>query len=78
MCWASKNGIDDIGQVGVGELIAPLVAQNGRYVRLQTLYNQIAYDFIVKNKYYVRANLPPVPSPKPDLPVVQFPMGRWS
>ena len=71
----SKNGIDDIGQVGVGELIAPLVAQNGRYVRLQTLYNQVAYDFIVKNKYYQRANLPAVPSPRPDLPVVQFPMG---
>ncbi len=44
-------------------------------MRLQTLYNQVAYDFMVKNKYYLRANLPPVPSPRPDLPVVQFPMG---
>jgi hypothetical protein len=72
---ASKSGIDDIGQAGIGELLGPLVAQNGKYVRQQTLYNQIAYDFIVRNKLYLRANLPPVPSPKPELPVVQFPMG---
>jgi len=72
---ATKSGFDDIGQAGVGELVGPLVAQNGRYVRLQTLYNQIAYDFIAKNKLYLRANLPPVPSPRPELPVVQFPMG---
>ncbi len=72
---ASESGIDDIGQAGVGELMGPLVAQNGKYVRYQTLYNQIAYDFIVKNKLYLRSNLPPVPSPRPDLPVVQFPMG---
>ena len=72
---ASKNGIDDIGQVGVGELIGPMAAQNGKYVHFQTLYNQIAYDYIVKNKLYLRANLPAVPTPKPDLPVIQFPMG---
>lgn len=72
---ASKSGIDDIGQAGVGELVGPLVAQNGRYVRYQTLYNQIAYDYIVANKLYLRASLPPVPSPRPELPVVQFPMG---
>ncbi len=75
MVLASKSGIDDIGQAGVGELVGPLAAQNGRYVRYQTLYNQIAYDFIVSKKLYLRANLPPVPSPRPDLPVVQFPMG---
>ena len=72
---ATKSGYDDIGQAGIGELLGPLVAQNGRYVRLQTLYNQVAYDFIVSHKYYVRANLPPVPTPKPDLPVIQFPVG---
>jgi hypothetical protein len=75
MVLATKSGIDDIGQAGVGELIGPLVAQNGRYVRLQTLYNQIAYDYIVSHRYYLRANLPPVPTPRPDLPVIQFPMG---
>ena len=72
---ASKSGIDDIGQAGVGELVGPLVAQNGKYVRLQTLYNQVAYDYLFSHKYYLRANLPPVPTPRPDLPVVQFPMG---
>jgi hypothetical protein len=75
MVLATKSGFDDIGQAGVGELLGPLAAQNGKYVRLQTLYNQVAYEFIVKNKLYLRANLPPVPSPRPDLPVVQFPMG---
>jgi len=75
MVLASKSGIDDIGQAGVGELMGPLAAQNGKYVRYQTLYNQIAYDYIVRNKLYLRADLPPVPTPRPDLPVVQFPMG---
>jgi hypothetical protein len=72
---ASFNGIDDIGQAGIGELTGPLVAQNGRYVRYQTLYNKIAYDFIVSHRYYLRASLPEVPSPRPALPVVQFPFG---
>lgn len=71
----SKSGIDDIGQAGVGELLGPLVAQNGRYVRYQTLYNKLAYDYIVSNKFYLRSNLPAVPTPKPDLPVMQFPLG---
>ena len=71
----SKSGIDDIGQAGVGELLGPLAGQNGRYVRLQTLYNRVAYDYLVSHKLYLRANLPAVPSPRPELPVVQFPMG---
>ncbi len=75
MVLGSKSGIDDIGQAGVGELVGPLVAQNGKYVRLQTLYNQTAYDYLVSHKYYLRANLPPVPTPRPDLPVMNFPMG---
>ena len=62
MVLASANGYDDIGQAGIGELTGPLVAQNGRYVRYQTLYNKVAYDFIVTNRYYLRKNLPAVPS----------------
>jgi hypothetical protein len=69
------NGYDDIGQAGIGELNGPLVAQNGRYVRYQTLYNKIAYDYIVSNRFYLRKNLPAVPSPRPALPVLQFPYG---
>ena len=47
---ASKNGIDDIGQAGIGELLGPLVAQNGRYVRYQTLYNRVEFDEIVRQQ----------------------------
>jgi len=72
---ASFSGIDDIGQAGAGELTGPLVAQNGRYVRYQTLYNQTAFDFIVRNRYYLRSNLPKVPSPRPATPVMEFPVG---
>jgi hypothetical protein len=72
---ATKNGIDDLGQAGIGELVGPLVAQNGRYVRYQTLYNRLAFDEIVQNKFYLRSSLPVVPSPRPDVPVFQFPDG---
>jgi hypothetical protein len=72
---ASFSGIDDIGQAGAGEIAGPLAAQNGRYVRYQTLYNQEAFDFIVRNRYYLRSNLPKVPSPRPATPVIEFPIG---
>ena len=72
---ASFNGIDDIGQAASGELSGPLAAQNGRYVRYQTLYNQTAFDFIVANQYYLRSHLPAVPSPRPSTPVIEFPTG---
>jgi hypothetical protein len=72
---ASSTQYGDIGQSGMGNLMGPLVAQNGRYVRYQTLYNQPAYDFIVKNKYFLRSNLPPVPEPGNTTPGMQFPNG---
>ena len=72
---ASVNGLEDVGQAGAGELTGPLAAQNGRYVRYQTLYNRTAFDFIVRNRYYLRSNLPKVPSPRPATPVIDFPMG---
>jgi hypothetical protein len=72
---ASRSGIDDIGQAGPGELAPPLVAQNGRYVRYTTYYNRAEFEHIVKNKLYLRAALPEIPSPRPALPVVQFPNG---
>ena len=71
----SATGIDDIGQAGIGVLDPPIVAQNGRYVRTLTLFNQIAFDHIVKNRFYLRDALPPVPSPRPDRPVIDFPNG---
>ena len=71
----STSGIDDIGQAGIGVLDPPVVAQNGRYVRTLTLFNQIAFDHIVKNRFYLRSALPVVPRPRPDRPVVEFPVG---
>ena len=71
----SASGIDDIGQAGIGVLDPPLVAQNGRYVRTLTLFNQIAFDHIVRNRFFLRDALPPVPSPRPDRPVIDFPIG---
>ena len=44
-------------------------------MRYQTLYNQTAFDFIARNGYYLRSNLPQVPSPRPVTPVMQFPVG---
>ena len=72
---ATATPYGDIGQAGIGELTGPVVAQNGRFVRYQTLYNQVAYDYIVRNRFYLRDQLPAIPSPRPDLPVLQFPVG---
>ena len=72
----SASGIDDIGQAGIGVLDPPLVAQNGRYVRTLTLFNQIAFDHIVRNRFFLRDALPAVPSPRPDRPVIDFPTDR--
>jgi hypothetical protein len=75
LVFASSSGLGDIGQQGDGSLVAPLAAQNGRYVRYLTAYNQIAYDHIVKNQWYLRSHLPVVPVPRPAVPPVQFPDG---
>ncbi|HEX3748124.1 MAG TPA: hypothetical protein VHW09_29550 [Bryobacteraceae bacterium] len=72
---ASFSGLDEVAQFGPGELLPPLVAQNGRYVRTQTLYNRVAYDYLVGYKFYLRSALPVVPSPHPATPVMNFPDG---
>jgi hypothetical protein len=72
---ASSTAYGDIAQSGFGTLVGPLVAQNGRYVRYQTLYNQPAYDFIVSNKYYLRSHLPAVSNAAGSVPAMQFPDG---
>src|SRR4029450_13001001 len=71
----SSSGIDDIGQAGIGVVRPPIVAQNGRYVRTLTLFNQVAFDHIVTNRYFLRSELPDVPRPRPDRPVIEFPIG---
>ena len=75
MVLASFSGIHDIGQTADGSLLGPLVAQNGRYVRYLTGYNDVAYRHIVKNQWYLRSHLPEVPVPRPPVPAVQFPNG---
>jgi hypothetical protein len=72
---ASVSGLDELAQFGPGDMTGPLVAQNGRYIRTETLYNQAAYDYIVHRKLYLRSELPPVPSPRPTEPVLRFPDG---
>ncbi len=66
---------DDVGQAGNGELTGPLVAQNGRYVHYQTLFNREIFDRIVSGKFYLRSALPEIPSPRPKTPVIEFPLG---
>lgn len=71
----SWSGVDDIGQAGGGVLDGPLVAQNGRYIRTVTSFNRIAFEHIVRHRFYLRSALPPVPRPRPDRPVIDFPDG---
>ena len=71
----SHSGLDDIGQAGIGALDPPVVAQNGRYVRTLTLFNQRLFDHIVKNRLYLRSQLPAIPTPRPPRPVIEFPNG---
>ena len=75
MTIGSFSGIDDIGQAGIGVLDPPVVAQNGRYVRTATFFNQAEFDHIVGNRFFLRSALPPVPRPRPERPVIDFPMG---
>ncbi len=71
----SASGIDDIGQAGIGVLDPPVVAQNGRYIRTLTVFNRRQFDHIVNGRFYLRSELPRVPSPRPDRPVMGFPNG---
>ena len=75
MVLASFSGYHDIGQTFDGSLSSPIVAQNGRYVHYLTSYNEIAYQHILKNRWYLRSELPVVPVPRPAVPVLQFPVG---
>ena len=68
----SASGIDDIGQAGGGVLDPPVAAQNGRYVRTLTLFNQRQVDHIAANRFYLRSALPEIPRPRPDVPVIEF------
>ena len=61
----SKFG--DLGLAGIGKLIGPLVAQpaaDPTYVRYLTGFNQVEFQKIAGQKWYLQANLPaPPPAP---------------
>lgn len=72
---ASFSKFSDIGQAGFGTLVGPLAAQNGKYVRYLTLYNQIEFNQVLQNQWFLRANLPVLPAQPPPQPLLQFPIG---
>jgi hypothetical protein len=48
----------NVGLAGVGDLAAVLIAQNGTFVRYLAAYNQVEFNQIVQNQYFLAANLP--------------------
>jgi hypothetical protein len=48
----------NVGLAGVGDLAAVLVAQNGTFVRYLAAYNQVEFNQILQNQYFLAANLP--------------------
>ena len=75
---APRTAWGDIGQAGAGELLGPLVAQNGRYIRVQTLYNQAAYDFLVRNRILPQEQPAPCASRGPVPAMRSRSARRWS
>ncbi len=59
---ASFSKFSDIGQAGFGNLVGPLVAQNITYVRYLTGINKLEFDQILRDKLYLRENLPELPN----------------
>lgn len=55
---ASFSKFSDLGQAGFGKLVGPLVAQNQTYVSYLTAYNQVEFDQITSNGWYLKAKLP--------------------
>ncbi|WFU81702.1 hypothetical protein QA645_02835 [Bradyrhizobium sp. CIAT3101] len=55
---AAVSKFEDLGQAGFGNLVGPIVAQNGTYVRYLTSFNQAEFDQIVGNEWYLRGKLP--------------------
>jgi hypothetical protein len=58
---ASSSKFGNLGMAGFGTLLGPLVAQNTTYVRYLTGFNNIGFQQILQQKWYLRANLPTAP-----------------
>jgi hypothetical protein len=54
---ASFSKFGNLGQAGFGELVGPLVAQNGTYAMFLAGVNKPEFDQILANKWFLRANL---------------------
>jgi hypothetical protein len=54
---ASFSKFGNVGQAGTGDLVGPIVAQNGTYVRYLAAVNKVEFDQIHGNKWYLRSNL---------------------
>lgn len=59
LALASFSKFSDLGQAGIGSLVGPLMAQNNTWARFQTGLNEVEFDQITANNWYLRANLPP-------------------
>jgi hypothetical protein len=60
---ASFSKFSDLGQADFGTLVGPIAAQNGKYVRYVTHYNQKEFDQIFAKQWFLRSNLPTIPGP---------------
>jgi hypothetical protein len=63
----------NVGEAGVGNLVSVLVSQNGKFVRYLAAYDQIEFNRILRNQYYLASNLPQNQTPV-GAPIV-FPNG---
>jgi hypothetical protein len=61
---SSFSKFGNVGQAGVGDLVAVLIAQNGTFVRYLAAYNQEEFNKIRLNKWYLAANLPDNQQPR--------------
>lgn len=69
---SSFTKFGNVGEAGIRNLTAVLVAQNGTFVRYLAAYNEAQFTAIRSNKWYLAANLPANQSP-PGRPIVFSP-----
>jgi len=55
---SSFTKFGNVGEAGIGNLTAVLVAQNGTFVRYLAAYNQSEFEAIRTNQWYLAAKLP--------------------
>jgi hypothetical protein len=63
----------NVGEAGIGDLVSVLVSQNGKFVRYLAAYNQMEFNQIRTNQWYLTTNLPQ--NQNPQGPAIHFPFG---